>query len=149
MRLSILAFSALGALVLAAAAHGGPSSHGGRQLRVTVDPMLIARHRALGRLSQPHAFTDPAVIARHAALAQLGSPATWTDRALIARHRAPGLLPDLSVNKISRPMPTGSTGLFPWNGALIGVAAATACLLIGLVVARAGRLRIRASARDV
>jgi len=54
--LSILVCTALGALALATAAPAKADDFGVQstpQLHVTVDPALVARHRALGRLGEP------------------------------------------------------------------------------------------------
>jgi len=143
-RMQIVAATITAAAVTAAAGYAGPTGGSRPLVGVTVDQAMAARHLALGRLGQPRVIVDRDAIARHRALGRLGQSHAFTDLAVIARHQALGRLPDSNAN--GQAAAAGSSGWFPWKESVIGFAAIVACLLIGLAVKRAGRVRARGAA---
>lgn len=106
------------------------------QTSAELDPSVIARHRALGRLQEPGDRDS-----------RLGDLRVSVDRAVIRRHRALGRLPERSVTSASEARPTARNTAFEWGDAAIGFGVGVGTAGFAIALAGQGRRRSAAALR--
>ncbi len=113
-----------------------PAAAAAEQTRPELDPPVIARHRALGRLQEPGDRDS-----------RLGELRVGVDRAVIRRHRALGRLPERSVTSASEARPTAKNTAFEWGDAAIGFGVGVGTAGFAIALAAQGRRRSAAALR--
>jgi hypothetical protein len=112
-----------------------PVAAAAEQTRPELDPSVIARHRALGRLQEPGDRGS-----------KLGDLQVSVDRAVIRRHRALGRLPERLATSASKATPTDENTAFEWGDAAIGFGIGVGTAGLAIAIAGQGR-RLSAAAR--